>query len=619
MSFYDDASLVFLAGGAAGKDGTAYSLKPTDGSGDFTFTRGSNLAATRVGKDGYIEKGRENLLLQSNQFLTTWNKGANTLTSGQSGYDGTNDAWLLTKFSAYGYIGQVVTNSGVLTISIYLKANTTNFGSVRISSGSGNDIRVKFDLTDGSFSYASASNGSYIVANSELIGNGWYRCSITGNMTVSSTISCSIYAGDTADSSGSIYIQDAQLEQGLVATDYIETGATTATAGLLEDEPRFDYSGGGCPALLLEPQRINIIDQSEYIASWLDINATQETNYATSPEGVQNATRVVMTSATGEHSVYDGVSITSGTQYTQSIFLKQGDGSANWRYFQFRFRYGGFGGLYGVVVDLQEGTIGYNTGLDNYGIEDYGNGWYRVWITATATTTSSNAGPVVAFNELADAYDVSIVGDTNADVLVYGAQIEAGSYPTSYIPTYGSSATRDADNPIISGAGDIININQGTLFIDATIDSDVNTEIYLMKFDGVDFNDTLYLYRTTTGRLNGVYRVGGTSYKAETSGAISGRFKVAFAYDSNNECKLYVNGSQADSSFSIPTPSVNLTAVRLGGFNDTLAKQSGLTHQSIYFPTVLSGNDSEILTGATSYSSFATMATSTALNYTIYE
>ncbi len=54
MSFYDDASLVFLAGGAAGKDGKAYSLKPTDGSGDFTFTRGTNLTATRVGKDGYI-------------------------------------------------------------------------------------------------------------------------------------------------------------------------------------------------------------------------------------------------------------------------------------------------------------------------------------------------------------------------------------------------------------------------------------------------------------------------------------------------------------------------------------------------------------------------------------
>ena len=62
MSFFDDASLAFLPSGAAGKDGKAYSIKPTDGTGDFTFSRGSNLAATRVGADGLIEKGRENLI-----------------------------------------------------------------------------------------------------------------------------------------------------------------------------------------------------------------------------------------------------------------------------------------------------------------------------------------------------------------------------------------------------------------------------------------------------------------------------------------------------------------------------------------------------------------------------
>ena len=57
MSFFDDASLAFLPSGAAGKDGKAYSIKPTDGTGDFTFSRGSNLAATRIGADGLIEKG----------------------------------------------------------------------------------------------------------------------------------------------------------------------------------------------------------------------------------------------------------------------------------------------------------------------------------------------------------------------------------------------------------------------------------------------------------------------------------------------------------------------------------------------------------------------------------
>ena len=71
-SFFSNASLAYLASAGAGKDGKTYSIKPTDGSGDFTFSRGSNLAATRVGPTGLIEKGRENLLTYSNQFDTTW-------------------------------------------------------------------------------------------------------------------------------------------------------------------------------------------------------------------------------------------------------------------------------------------------------------------------------------------------------------------------------------------------------------------------------------------------------------------------------------------------------------------------------------------------------------------
>ena len=63
-----------------GTDGT------TPAEGNFTFSRGSNLAATRVDVNGLIEKGRENLLLQSNQFDTTWQLTTNTsVTGGQEG------------------------------------------------------------------------------------------------------------------------------------------------------------------------------------------------------------------------------------------------------------------------------------------------------------------------------------------------------------------------------------------------------------------------------------------------------------------------------------------------------------------------------------------------------
>ena len=96
-NFFNKASLVMVPD--APIDGKLPSVKPEDRSGDFTFSRGSNLAATRVNKSGLIEKGRENLLLQSNQFDTTWTYNGTSVTSGQEGYDGSSDAWLLNKIS----------------------------------------------------------------------------------------------------------------------------------------------------------------------------------------------------------------------------------------------------------------------------------------------------------------------------------------------------------------------------------------------------------------------------------------------------------------------------------------------------------------------------------------
>ncbi len=91
--------------------------------GDFDFTRSSY--ATRVNSQGLIEKERSNLLLQSNNFDTTWgvNFGLNTPTSGQTGYDGTSDAWLLEKDAyAFTYMFQDLSRGGLQTYSAYAKS-----------------------------------------------------------------------------------------------------------------------------------------------------------------------------------------------------------------------------------------------------------------------------------------------------------------------------------------------------------------------------------------------------------------------------------------------------------------------------------------------------------------
>ena len=85
----ESASLVMIPSGY--EDGTLGSLKPTDGTGDFTFSRGSDISATRVNADGYIEKGYENLLTYSNDFSNAdWTPFNASVTSGQSGYDGSS-------------------------------------------------------------------------------------------------------------------------------------------------------------------------------------------------------------------------------------------------------------------------------------------------------------------------------------------------------------------------------------------------------------------------------------------------------------------------------------------------------------------------------------------------
>lgn len=441
MSFFDDASLAFLPSGAAGKDGKAYSIKPTDGTGDFTFSRGSNLAATRVGADGLIEKGRENLLLQSNQFDTTWTLSGASVTSGQSGYDGSSDAWLLSKSAANGRVFQDIGSSGVQTFSVYAKAAVNDWAFLLVNGG-GNPS-AWFDLSTGSLGSAV---GGVISHNISDVGNGWYKISISFNETITRV---RIYVGDAdndnSSASGNIYIQDAQLEIGLAATDVIESGATTGKAGLLEDEPRFDYSGGAtCPSLLLEPSRTNLIPYSEYLGystyspvfgGVIEYDSTIQT-----PQGTNGC----YTFYDSDGSTYARIRHAAGgftlnDKITASVFVK---GTPNSQMF--------LGGEYAdesCVFNLQTKTlVTQQTNAESYKIEDYGNGWTRYSVVSVFGNAQGNGF---------EYSQIRVSGDSSNKVPLWGWQLESdASYPTSYIPNHsGGSVTRGAD---LGTAGDYI-------------------------------------------------------------------------------------------------------------------------------------------------------------------
>ena len=254
-----------------------------------------------------------------------------------------------------------------------------------------------------------------------------------------------------------IYIQDAQLEIGLAATDYIESGATTGKAGLLEDEPRFDYSGGAtCPSLLLEPSRTNLIEYSEYLNSgWSYARSSSSLSSFVSPDGDVKSYKFVENLDTNKSFyIYQRPTSVSGQTYTQSIFAKAGE--RDWLKVELNAKYAYF--------DLTNGLIGSTSASTTANIEQLSNGWYRCSVSAITTSTAPYIAYYLAIADGDSTYD----GDGTSGLYLWGGQYEQGSYPTSYIPNHsGGSVTRGADGSETlsytfgSGAFSIFNLNTG--------------------------------------------------------------------------------------------------------------------------------------------------------------
>jgi len=575
MSFFDDASLAFLPSGAAGKDGKAYSIKPTDGTGDFTFSRGSNLAATRVGPTGLIEKGRENLLLQSNQFDTTWSTSSVSVTSGQSGYDGSNDAWSVFPTATTGNcsIRQNLSPTGVKTFSVYAKANGGNAICLRTNDSTTN---TWFDLSNGTIGTTSSA---VIDSNILDLGNGWYRCSTAFSNTMTSV---RIYISDAVNifsctTNNGVYLQDAQLEIGLAATEVITTGATTGKAGLLEDEPRFDYSGGAtCPSLLLEPSRSNLMTYSEIFEGsssgyWRVFdNGIIEPNYGISPEGVQNSTKIG-TSGGNNDFVYNSITISSGTAYTLSCFVKNIDATESL--------------IYGVNTTNNDLTWSGSTLTNVVGgdFEPLDNGWYRIWITTTSTSTSAIT---------------RIYSDRNGgtgSIEIYGFQVEAGSYPTSYIPNHsGGSVTRGAD--VTDRGANLSYMGDYTLFIEFEFTKDA---VYLLNSNTstnynffIENDDCYFQFGRTGGDSGSVLFVN----KVNWTPLLGTNIKMAF-YKSGTNAKLFVNGTPyTPSGNTLSTGNEVLDWRYLNYSTTTDRQQQAYIKQLLEFEEALSDADCIALT-----------------------
>ena len=256
-----------------------------------------------------------------------------------------------------------------------------------------------------------------------------------------------------------------------------------------ENTPRFTWENGKCRGLLIEPSRTNILPESGNLndqtywhtstnpgslnqqASQGWFVATANTTEIVSPDGTNNACKLSGNTA----STYDKnwkvhvvpnastVSMSANVVYTWTLFVNDPDSvfnGDNVLEFMYGNRYSNTNAR--VIFDLSNDTVTYmgDIASESASITPYPNGWKK--LTATWTNTSSGGGPRYYLEEVSPR-DPSVITRFSANgekFYVWGFQIEEGSFPTSYIPTSGSTATRGADSAEFTSAttsGTVIN------------------------------------------------------------------------------------------------------------------------------------------------------------------
>jgi len=510
-SFYDDASLVVIPSGY--KTSKVYAEKPTDGSGDLAFTRTGDTA-TRVNSAGIIEKVRTNLYPRGSALLATgWTSVGATLTAGQTDPDGGTTALrvqLAAAQSPYAYIFQSLSGSAATYArSAYIKAASAQ--SIRIvdpHSGAGTTVNLTTDWQR--FTAVGAGSG--------------------GNFGIQ-------FDNDNDDAAKDFTIAFVQIETGDIATAYIPTTTAAVSVGPVSGLPRLDYLGSSCPRLLLEPQRTNLVTFSEQFdnAAWTKNQITLTANFATSPDGSTNADRAMETSADAYHDILGSFSATSGTVYTASCFVKSAGQNLIYIYIS-------TGTAAAVKFNLSTGTV-IGTALGTVvgsKITNYGNGWYRCEVSYTAGATTTATISISTTNSTALSL-APYIGDPTKGILVYGYQVEAGAYATSYIPTLGTSVTRVADVAVKTGISSLIGQTEGTIYFEINKTQRTDSEYRLNLSDGSATNWIfLGIEKNNVPRFY-VRAAASTDVDFSGSSLSSGTHKVAAAYK-QNDFVLYVDG-----------------------------------------------------------------------------
>jgi hypothetical protein len=541
-----------------------------------------------VASNGLIEKVRTNLILQSENFTTSWIlNSAPTITANTTvAPDGTTtaDTIAATAFKSGVYQTPAVVSGVEYSFSVYVKNISGATNMIIGCELNPTTAIINFNAVTG----AIISTGASITGSSVTdAGNGWYR--VSGTYVSTGTSNTIVVLGNSAMTFAA---WGYQLEAG-VTTDYIPTTTTAVSVGPVSGLPRLDYLNSSCPRLLLEPQTTALNQFSEQLdnAYWTKTNCTVTANQTTSPSGYADAELIVDNTATDQHVITRSIAVTSGNKYTASFFLKPaGYNTAAIRMGLGSLWTGGTGPTVEFDLVALTGTVVDGSGV-TFSIEDYGNGWVRCAVTGTCVTSGNTVYSLYVKQYF------SYTGNGTDGIYAWGGNMTATGYVQSYIPTLSTSVTRVLDSFVKTGISSLINSQEGTLFFEIAADS-INTGTSILSISDGTSSNTLYSgFSTTNNSYVAQLIVGGVAQNnfAGTLTNIQANNKFAISYKAN-DIKMYINGTLVASNTSATMPAAGTFTKFASDLGQNSFKLYGRLSQALIFPTALTSTQLAELT-----------------------
>jgi hypothetical protein len=346
--------------------------------------------------------------------------------------------------------------------------------------------------------------------------------------------------------------------------------------------------------LLVEEARSNLIINSEAVSTWTIINMIPTGNSVLLPNGVAS-TGVEYRGETEDPTgklLRPGPTggIVAGETFVFSIFLRYGTEPTVHIVLQDNVAGQSTGRTFNLQTGVWTTNQSFNGGTSgSSGFDIYPNGWYRVWLSCTFP--NSNAGVQTFVRLRGNLGEVPATTSFSA----WGANLEKGAFPTSYIPTGSSTATRTADNASITGSNFTkwYNQSEGTFLINGRTDNPSFQRSYgvsVFNIDEISVPNRLSIRMGNTFMLTG--GVNQFGYFQEPAAGIP--YKISVAFKTNSALQV-LNGVASGGEDTTVTPPTNLNIMEIGKVEATANLNiNGHIAQLTYYPQRL--QNSQLIT-----------------------